>query len=125
MELPSPKTLKEVRGIPRRLNYIARFISQLTDKCRPLFKLLKKGATIKWNGECEEAFNQIKQYLTNAPVLVAPTLRCPLFLYLTILPESMGCVLGQKDKNGRDRAIYYLSKKFTEGEQKYSEVERT
>ena len=59
-ELPPPKTLKEVRGLLGRLNYIARFISQLTDKCEPLFKLLKKNAQIKWNDECEEAFNKIK-----------------------------------------------------------------
>ena len=42
INLPPPRTVKEVRGILGRLNYIARFISQLTDKCRPLFKLLKE-----------------------------------------------------------------------------------
>ena len=60
MDLPPPRMLKEVRGILGRLNYIARFIAQLTDKCRPFFKLLKKNASVKWNEECEEAFNQIK-----------------------------------------------------------------
>ena len=108
-----------------RLNYIARFISQLTDKCRPIYKLLKKNAKIHWDAECEEAFNEIKQYLINPPVLVSPKPGQPLFLYLTILPESMGCMLGQRDQNGKERAIYYLSKKFTEGEQRYSEIERT
>ena len=34
-------------------------------------------------------------------------------------------MLGQRDQNGKERVIYYLSKKFAEGEQKYSEVERT
>ena len=125
IDLPPPRTIKEVRGILGRLNYIARFISQLTDKCRPLFRLLKKNALIEWDEECERAFNQIKQYLVNPPVLVAPTPGRPLFLYLTVLPESMGCVLGQKDEEGRERAIYYLSKKFTEGEQRYTEIERT
>ena len=125
IDLPPPRTLKEVRGILGRLNYIARFIAQLTDKCRPFFKLLKKNASVKWNEECEEAFNQVKQYLSNPPILVAPTQSRPLFLYLTILPESMGCMLGQKDENGKERAIYYMSKKFIEGEQRYSEVERT
>ena len=37
----------------------------------------------------------------------------------------MGYIFGQKDENGKERVVYYLSKKFTNGEQKYSEVERT
>jgi hypothetical protein len=37
----------------------------------------------------------------------------------------MGCVLGQLDESGKKaRAIYYLSKKFTEYEKVYSGKER-
>jgi hypothetical protein len=39
--MSSPKTEKEVRGFLERLNYIARFISQLTT-CEPIFRLLRK-----------------------------------------------------------------------------------
>jgi len=38
----------------------------------------------------------------------------------------MSCVLGQHDETGRkEHAIYYLSKKFTDCEQRYSSLERT
>ena len=53
---------------------------------------------IEWNEECEQAFTTIKEYLMNPPILIAPTPGKPLFLYLTILPESMGSMLGQNDK---------------------------
>ena len=37
----------------------------------------------------------------------------------------MGCVLGQHDETGRkERAIYYLSKKFTECESRYTVIEK-
>ena len=36
--MPAPKTEKEVRGFLGRLNYIARFISQLTTTCDPIFR---------------------------------------------------------------------------------------
>ncbi|KAG8472032.1 hypothetical protein CXB51_036154 [Gossypium anomalum] len=37
----------------------------------------------------------------------------------------MGCVLGQHDESGRkEKAIYYLSKKFTECEMRYSPIEK-
>ena len=40
--LPPPRTQKDVRGFLGRLNYIVRFISQLTTKYDPIFKLLRK-----------------------------------------------------------------------------------
>jgi len=124
-KLPPPKTTKEVRGFLGRLNYIARFISQLTAKCDPIFKLLKKRDPGEWDEECQVAFEKIKEYLTNPPVLVPPVPERPLILYLTVLENSMGCVLGQQDENGKkEHAVYYLSKKFTEYEAKYSPLEK-
>ena len=62
----------------------------------------------------------MKEYLTNAPVLVPPVPEKPLILYLTVHERSMGCVLGQHDETRRkEQAIYYLSKKFTDYESKY------
>jgi len=40
LEMPHLVTEKEVRGFLGRLNYIARFIFQLTATCEPIFKLL-------------------------------------------------------------------------------------
>ncbi|PKI52583.1 hypothetical protein CRG98_027011 [Punica granatum] len=37
MEMPLPSTVQEVRNFLGRLNYIARFIANLTDKCQLLF----------------------------------------------------------------------------------------
>ena len=51
--------------------------------------------------------------------------RRPLILYLTVHDRSMGCVLGQHDEIGsKKQAIYYLSKKFTDYESKYSSLEK-
>ena len=62
-EIPTPPTEKEVSGFLGRLNYIARFISHLTATCEPIFKLLKKDKVVKWNDECQTAFERIKEYL--------------------------------------------------------------
>ena len=62
----------------------------------------------------------------NPLVLVLPVPGRPLILFMTILDELMGCVLGQHDESGkRERAVYYLSKKFTACEMNYSLLERT
>ena len=124
-DLPPPRTQKKVRSFMGRLNYIACFIFQMTAKCDPIFKMLRKHNSDKWDEECQVAFDKVKEYLTNAPVLVPPVLGRPLILYLTVHERSMGCVLGQHDETGRkEQAIYYLSKKFTDYESKYSSLEK-
>ena len=87
--MPEPHTEKQVWGFLGRLNYIARFISQLTPTCEPIFKLLRKNQAV--------------------PVLMPPVTGRPLFLYMTVLDESMGCVLGQHDDSGKKGASHLLS----------------
>ncbi|RDX97071.1 Gypsy retrotransposon integrase-like protein 1, partial [Mucuna pruriens] len=67
----------------------------------------------------QEAFDKIKRYLENPPVLVPAALGRPLILYLTELEESMDAT-GKKEQ-----VMYYLSKKFTDCEKRYSTLERT
>jgi hypothetical protein len=124
-EMPAPKIEKEVRSFLGRLNYIARFISQLTVTCEPIFHLLKKKNHGVWDNDCQEAFDKIKRYLQNPPLLVPPTPGKPLILYLTVTETAMGYVLGQHDESGRkEQAIYYLRKKFNDCESRYTTIER-
>ena len=100
-----------------QLNYISRFIYHLTDKCDLIFKLLKKHDFGEWDENFQKAFDKVKKYLSNPPILVPPISRRPLILYLAIHEKSMGCVLGQHDEIGKkERAIYYLNKKFIDYE---------
>jgi len=78
---------------------------------------------VEWNEDCQEAFDKIKQYLQDPPVLHPPVSGRPLILYLTVLDEFMGYVLGQHDETWKkEHAIYYLSKRFIGCE--YSMLER-
>ena len=67
-------------------------------KCDPIFKMLCKHNSDKWDEKCQIAFDKVKKYLTNAPVMVPPMPERPLILYLTVHERSMGCVLGQHDE---------------------------
>ena len=124
-ELPLPRTQKKVRSFMGRLNYIARFISQMTAKCDPIFKMFRKHNSSEWDEECQKAFDNVKEYLTNPPVLVPPIQGKPLILYLTVHEKSMGCVLGQHDETGhKEQAIYDMSNKFMDYESRYSSLEK-
>jgi len=69
----SPKNLNELRGLQGRLTYIRRFIANLSGRCQPFTRLMKKGVSFVWDQACQEAYENIKRYLTKPPVLVAPT----------------------------------------------------
>ena len=126
LEMPESRIEKQVRGFQGRLNYIARFISQMTATCEPHFKLLCKNQFVQWDNDCQVAFERIKQCLMNPPMLIPPVPGRPLILYMTVLDKSMGCVLGQHDESRkREQDVYYLSKKFTTCEMNYSLLERT
>ncbi|XP_070009761.1 uncharacterized protein [Nicotiana sylvestris] len=76
--------------------------------------MLWKDAEMHWTEDCQKDFDKIKEYLSTPPVLVPPKPGRPSLLYLSVLDGAFGCVLGQHDETGRkEKAIYYLSKKFT------------
>ena len=83
-EMPAPKTEKEVKGFIRRPQYISQFIAKLTTVCEPIFKLLRKDQPVVWDERCQQAFETVKRYLTNPPVLQPPRSEKPLILYFAI-----------------------------------------
>ena len=124
LDMPAPKTEKEIRGFLGRLQYISRFIARLTDICKPIFRLLRKNQLTVWNDDCQRAFEKIKECLLSHPVFVPPTPGRPLLLYLLVSDIALGCMLAQLDDSGKERAIYYLSKRMMQYKCKYLMIER-
>ena len=58
------------------------FVSRSSDKCRPFFQVLKKA--FHWDAQCQEAFSALKTYKSFPPVLVSPSERELLTLYLAV-----------------------------------------
>lgn len=119
-----PRNLKELRGLQGRLAYIRRFISNLSGRCQPFTRLMKKGVNFVWDQDCEEAFQSIKQYLANPPALAAPVQGRPFILYTCALEYSLGAMLAQENDEGKEMALYYLSRKMMGAEFRYSPVEK-
>ena len=85
---------------------------------------MKKGASFVWDQACQEAYEDIKRYLTKPPVLVAPTSRKPFLLYAKAMDHSLSALLAQKDDNGHKHAIYYLSRTLIRAESRYNPIEK-
>ena len=124
LDMSASKTEKEIRGFLGKLQYISRFIARLTAICEPIFRLLRKNQPTVWNDDCQRAFEKIKECLLFPPILVPPTLGRPLLLYLSVSDIGLRCLLAQLDDSGKERTIYYLSKRMMEYECKYLMIER-
>ncbi|XP_071922596.1 uncharacterized protein [Coffea arabica] len=85
---------------------------------------MKKDVSFQWDEACSNAFNSIKSYLMKAPVLAAPIHGKPLLLYIAGQERSVGALLAQQNNEGKDVALYYLSRMMTPNELNYSLIEK-
>ncbi|KAH7857720.1 hypothetical protein Vadar_015844 [Vaccinium darrowii] len=61
-----------------------RFIKKSSNRCRPFFQLLKKREGYEWGAEQEQAFQELKSYLSSPPLLSTPEAGERLILYLVL-----------------------------------------
>ena len=85
MEMKSPSTVREVQKLTGRLAALNRFLSKSAERSLPFFKTLRGGKRFEWTKECEEAFQNLKNYLKEVPLLTRPEEGESLYMYLGVL----------------------------------------
>ena len=88
-----PQTLREMQKLAGRITALGCFISKLGECALPSFKLMKKKGLFELIQEADEAFQDLKKYLTSPPLMVAPCPLEPLVLYLAAMPYSASAAL--------------------------------
>jgi len=73
VEWPAPTNATEVCQFLGLASYYRCYIPHFLNVAAPLLTLTQTSTTFTWSPDCNDAFNAIKQYLTNAPVLVYPS----------------------------------------------------
>jgi hypothetical protein len=73
----TPASKTELQSLIDKINFIRRFISNLSGRIKAFSPLLKLKADQEfvWGAEQQLALDEIKKYLTNPPVLVPPPTR--------------------------------------------------
>jgi len=71
--------------------------------------LLTKEVEFKWDIICQEAFENIKEYLLH-PLVLAPYRHGEtLWLYVSATEHAFGVMLTKKEEDGKERAVYFIS----------------
>jgi len=120
----APTNKIELQSLIGKINLIRRFISNLSGKIKAFSPLLKKtDQEFVWGAKQQLALDEIKKYLTNPPILVPPQHGKPFRLYLSTDDTVIGSALIQKFE-GKERVIYYLSRRLVDAETRYSAIEK-
>jgi hypothetical protein len=124
-KVQAPTSKKELQRFLGKVNYLRRFICNLSrkvDAFTPLLRL-KSGAEFTWGAKQQEAFDEIKSYLISPPVLQAPKSSVPFRLYIVAEPSVIGAVLTQ-ETDGKEYIVAYESRRLLDAATWYTFIEK-
>ncbi|CAN6544148.1 unnamed protein product [Malus baccata var. baccata] len=102
---------------------LERFIKDFSKIAQPLCRLLQKEVAFEFTKKCKASFNQLKELLTTAPIIVPPDWSLPFELMCDASDYALGAVLGQR-KDKKPHVIYYASRTLNDAQLNYSTTEK-
>lgn len=123
-ETKPPLTKKELQSLLGKINFLRRFILNLSGKIRAFSSLFRlKKENFIWQPEHQRVLEKIKEYLMNPLILSPPVRNRWIRLYISASCLTMGSMLEEEDDNGVERAIYYLIRALNDVETRYSIID--
>ncbi|KAL0536821.1 hypothetical protein IC582_025783 [Cucumis melo] len=111
---PRPFTVSEVRSFLGLAGYYRRFMENFSRIATPLTQLTRKEAPFVWSKACDDSFQNLKQKLVTALVLIVPDGSGSFVIYSDASKKGLGCVLMQQGK-----VVAYASRQLKSHEQNY------
>jgi hypothetical protein len=116
---PTPKTVKDIHSFHGFCNFYRSFIRGFSKITLPLNTLTKKGVEFQWTAAAQEAFDTLKEKMTEAPVLAHPDLTKPFELEVDVSGYAIGAVLLQRQEDGKRHPVNYFSTTLNAAERNY------
>ena len=124
-EAVPPTTKTELQSLLGKINFIRRFISNLSERVLPFSPLLKlkNDQEFKWGDVQQKIFEEIKEYMKSPPVFVRPQQGKSFTLYMSTDSQTIGSALMQEFV-GKERIVFYLSRRLLDLETRYSPIKK-
>ena len=116
-----PRNVKEVQSLNSKITTLNRFVLRATDKCLPFFRTLKK--SFEWIAKCQQAFKELKAYLSSLLLLSPSQPGEELFLYLVISLATVSAALVREEERVQ-KPMYYASWALRNAEERYPPMEK-
>jgi hypothetical protein len=120
-----PSMKRELQKLIGKINFVRRFISNLTGWIKPFMDLVKIKADeeFRWEAEQQRAFKEIKEYLARPPMLVPPQQDRLFYIYLSVGDTSIASIVVEV-YDGKEKVVFYLSRIMLDTETRYHEIEK-
>ena len=121
--LTPPTAMRGVRSFLGHAGFYQRFIKYFSKIAKPLCKLLEKDAIFSFDEASRTTFEEIKNKLIEAPIIVAPNWGEPFEIMCYSSDYAVRAILGQRREN-IFRPIYYACKMLNETQENYRNTEK-
>lgn len=105
--LPLPSNKIVVHSFFGKVNFLWRFIPDFAEKTRHIVNMMKGKTTFHWNLEGKAAFNDIKDAIAHAPVLVCPNYTKEFIMYSYASEHTMSAILMQKNSEEIELLLFH------------------
>ncbi|KAK7109817.1 hypothetical protein V1264_013798 [Littorina saxatilis] len=123
INMPDPTNVTELRRILGMMNFLGRFLPNLSSVLKPVTELLEKDKAWNWGQPQTLAFSKAKELLTAAPTLAYFDLTKPTTVSADASSYGIGGVLLQQHGE-KMKPVAFCSRTLTSTEQGYAQIEK-
>ena len=117
--MDAPTDVTGVQRLSGMVNYLSRFLPNLSDVMEPIRRLTHQGIEWDWTSEHNKAFSKVKKMITEAPILQYYDPNIDLVIQCDASQKGLGAVLLQGG-----RPITFASRALTDTETRYAQIEK-
>lgn len=122
--MKEPGNRKELRRFLAMVNYLSRFSPQLSEVQIPLRELDKNKVPWLWTSKQQESFEKVKEIVSSSPVLTLFDNNAKHRITADASKNTLGAALLQRNDQGKWQPVNYASRKLTEVERRYGQIEK-
>ena len=119
LQMPTPKDKKDLQRFLGMVQYLAKFISHLSEMACPLRELLKQENEWCWYEQHQKSYDEIKKACVEPPVLCYYDVSKNVTLSVDASMSGLGVVCLQEGQ-----PVAYASRALTNCQKKYAQIEK-
>jgi hypothetical protein len=123
-KLSLPRSKKDIQSFLGTINFIKRFIANFAELTKHITCMLIKDSEVKWTEEARHSFENIKEAIMTAPVLISPNFDKVFYIFSFASNDTIAIVLLQKNEDGHEQPVAFFRKVLRDVEIKYDPIEK-